>query len=139
MKRTHIGFAMIMFAIGIAAGAMGAHSLEKIISVRYLAVWETAWRYWMYNMLGIMALTVFIDRAGPGDALSGKFYNSLGIFTWIWIGSGLFTGTLCLVALNEVIGEGFRKMGAITPIGGTILIASWFVGGLFLLRHKKVG
>ena len=44
MKRNHIGTAMIMIALGIAAGAMGAHSLEKILSTRYLAVWDTAWQ-----------------------------------------------------------------------------------------------
>ena len=137
MKRNHIGMAMIMLALGIAAGAMGAHSLEQVLSARYLAVWETAWRYWMYNMLGIMVLAVFIDNAGSTDALSRKFYKTWGIFTGIWTGSVLFTGTLCLVALNELIGAGFRKMGAITPIGGTILIVSWFVGGVMLLRHKK--
>ena len=137
MRRNPIGIAMIMLALGIAAGAMGAHSLEKVLSARYLAVWETAWRYWMYNMLGIMVLAVFIDNAGSTDALSRKFYKTWGIFTGIWTGSVLFTGTLCLVALNEVIGAGFRIMGAITPIGGTILILSWFVGGVMLLRHKK--
>jgi uncharacterized membrane protein YgdD (TMEM256/DUF423 family) len=137
MRRNHIGMAMIMLALGIAAGAMGAHSLEKVLSARYLAVWETGWRYWMYNMLGIMVLTVFIDHSGPTDALSRKFYKTWGVFTGIWTGSALFTGTLCLVALNEVIGAGFRKMGAITPIGGTILIVSWLMGGVILLRHKK--
>lgn len=137
MKRNHIGMAMIMLALGIAAGAMGAHSLEKVVSVRYLAVWETAWRYWMYNMLGIMVLAVFIDNAGSTDALSRKFYQKWGVFAWIWTGSVVFTGTLCLVALNEVIGTGFKILGAVTPIGGTILIVSWLLGGVILLRHKK--
>ena len=137
MKRNHIGMAMIMIALGIAAGAMGAHSLEKVLSTRYLAVWDTAWRYWMYNMLGIMVLAVFIDNAGPTDALSRKFYRKWGVFTWIWTGSIVFTGTLCLVALNEVMGAGFKIMGAVTPIGGSILILSWLVGGVILLRHKN--
>ena len=137
MKRNHIGMAMIMIALGIAAGAMGAHSLEKVLSVRYLAVWDTAWRYWMFNMLGIMVLAVFIDNAGPTDALSRKFYRKWGVFTGIWTGSIVFTGTLCLVVLNEVIGAGFKIMGAVTPIGGSILIFSWLVGGVILLRHKN--
>ena len=84
-----------------------------------------------------MVLAVFIDNAGPTDALSQKFYRKWGVFTWIWTGSIVFTGTLCLVALNEVMGAGFKIMGAVTPIGGSILIFSWLVGGVILLRHKN--
>jgi len=138
MKRTQIGFAMIMLALGIGAGAMGAHSLENVLSLRYLQVWETAWRYWMYNMLGIMVLATFVDPIRNADQLSDKFYGKWGVFRWLWTGSLIFTGTLSLVALNELLGQGLRKFGAITPIGGVILILSWSIGGLLLLRHKKI-
>jgi len=137
MKRTQIGFAMLMLALGIGAGAMGAHSLENVLSLRYLQVWETAWRYWMYNMLGIMVLATFVDPIRNADQLSDKFYGKWGVFRWLWIGSVTFTGTLCLVSVNELFGHGLRKFGAITPIGGMILIFAWAIGGIALLRHRK--
>lgn len=137
MRKKHVALAMIGIALGIAAGAMGAHSLEKVLSTRYLAVWETAWRYWIYNMLGIMLISNFIDRSDKQNTLTQSFYKAWGIVNLIWMGASIFTGTLIFVSLNEIIGAPFKIFGAITPIGGTLLIAAWLWGGIQLLRYQK--
>ena len=49
-------------------------------------------------------------------------------FAAFLLGIALFTGTLCAMALT-----GARWLGAITPIGGTALIAGW----LLLLPHCR--
>ncbi len=137
MRKNGIAWSMMGLALGIGAGALGAHALEGVLSPRYLSVWETAWKYWMYNMLGIMALLAFVERIKEGDALSKVFYKPWGVVRWIGIGAILFTGTLVLVSLNEVIGSGFRILGAVTPIGGLILIGAWFWGGFRLIQHRN--
>ncbi len=137
MRKNGIAWSMMGLALGIAAGAMGAHALEEVLSARYLAVWETAWKYWMYNMLGMMALIAFVERIHKDDVLSLVFYKPWGVLRWIRIGSVVFTGTLVLVSLNEVIGSGFKILGAVTPAGGLILIGAWFWGGFRLFQHRN--
>jgi uncharacterized membrane protein YgdD (TMEM256/DUF423 family) len=137
MRKNHFAWAMFGMALGIGAGAMGAHSLEKLVSIRYLQVWETAWRYWIYHMLGIMVLVNFVHRDASSLSLEKQFYGKLGVLNVMWLGISIFTGTLVLVSLNELISLKLKMFGAITPSGGLILIFAWIWGAFRLMRHKR--
>ena len=126
-----------MLAVGIAAGAFGAHGLEDAISDRYLDIWETGWTYWIYNALGILSIVSFVQKQDSISPLEQSVYGSKGILKWIIIGALIFTLSLSVLSLNELISEKLKIMGAITPIGGTVLILSWFYLAVVLLKHNR--
>ncbi len=98
--------------ISVAAGAFGAHGLRDKVTPRHLEVFETAARYQMYHALALLAVAWLASRA-PTPTL-----NAAG---WAFvIGIVLFSGSLYALALT-----GIDRFGAVTPIGGLSLLASW--------------
>lgn len=94
-------------ALGIAAGAFGAHGLKKRLDADMLAIFETGARYHLYGALAVMAI-----------ALAGA--HGLRVTTPGWLvsaGTVIFAGTLYLLATT-----GARWWGAITPLGGTAML-----------------
>jgi uncharacterized membrane protein YgdD (TMEM256/DUF423 family) len=123
--KTHqlIGLSSLMVAISIALGAMGAHTLEGAISARYLDVWKTASLYFALNGLGFMAI-------------SSNAESTKGMYLKITIlGAFIFSVSLWFLALNELIAPGLRKLGAVTPIGGLLMIIGWAMIGINQLRR----
>ena len=112
-----------MMAVSIALGAMGAHTLEDAISPRYLDVWKTASLYFALNGLGFMA----ISASAP---------STKGLYIKITIiGTFIFSVSLWFLALNELISPALRKLGAVTPIGGLLMIIGWTMIGIHQLRR----
>ncbi len=106
----------ILGALSVAFGAFGAHMLESSLSPEDLAIFETGVRYQMYHALALI-LCANLPR-GAGFAAHG--------FLW---GTVVFSGSLYLLVLLDA-----RWLGAITPIGGTLLIIGWIV---LILRSLK--
>ncbi|HEX8389687.1 MAG TPA: DUF423 domain-containing protein [Sphingomonas sp.] len=88
-------------AIAVAAGAFGAHGAEG-----KAAEWlRTGGEYQLIHAVAAL-VAARMGASGPG---------------WLFVGGGaLFAGTLYLMAVGAP-----RWLGAITPIGGTLLIAGW--------------
>jgi len=101
-------------ALAIAAGAFGAHALADRLDVRSLALWETAARYLMYGGIG----AVLIGIAGVQWPRHGFAYAGMGLL----VGAFVFSGTVGAIALGAP-----RWLGAITPIGGVLMIAGFLV------------
>lgn len=101
-------------AVSVAAGAFGAHGLASKLDARSLELWETAARYLMYGAFAIIALGL-LGRQGAVRGVAGAGWCLL-------IGSLIFSGTVAVLALG-----GPRWLGAVTPIGGTLLIAGFLL------------
>jgi len=88
-------------ALAVAAGALGAHGAEG-----KAAEWlRTGGQYQLAHALAAL-LAVQLRAVGAG---------------WLFvIGGAIFAGTLYLMAFGLP-----RWLGAITPIGGALLIAGW--------------
>ncbi|MBM3919956.1 MAG: DUF423 domain-containing protein [Sphingomonadales bacterium] len=114
----------LLLAAGIALGAFGAHGLKDLATARYIAVFETGVQYQVYTALGIMILSLF------GKAMEKPI---LLILAGMWI----FSVSLYFIGLNEVLATSLKKLGAITPIGGVLMIAGWCWAGMKLLRLSK--
>ena len=115
-------YASFCLALSIALGAMGAHALEPRISAHYLDVWKTAGTYFAYQALALMAASTMVS------------FN-----TWIRtsiVGSWIFSGSLWVLALNELLSPSLKILGAITPIGGVLMIAGWAGLGWKLYRER---
>ena len=98
----------LLGALAIALGAFGAHALnDRLIETGRLEIWKTASLYHLVH-----AVLLFLI-ASLGNWKKGP---------WLLLFSGtlIFSGSLYLLCLTP-----FNWLGAITPIGGTLLIIGW--------------
>tara|TARA_B000000475_G_scaffold77730_1_gene62798 strand:+ start:4700 stop:5113 length:414 start_codon:yes stop_codon:yes gene_type:complete len=102
----------IFAALAVLFGAFGAHGLKSRVSAEDLIIFETGVRYQMYHALALILLGLL--AMNPNTAITNLTF---GLFV---AGILIFSGTLYLIPLT-----GLRWLGAITPIGGTTLIAGW--------------
>lgn len=103
----------VLCALAVIAGAFGAHLLEDRLTAGDLTLWETAARYLMYGGLGLMLV---------GRSIRSRIRSSAG---WaLGAGASIFAGTLFAMALGAP-----RWLGAITPIGGALLILGFLLTG----------
>ena len=101
-------------ALAVILGAFGSHLLKIRLSSEDLAIFETGVRYHMYHALGLVMIGI-LGFHYPSNIIQLPAILFL-------IGIIIFSGTLYLILLT-----GLRWFGAITPIGGTALIAGWVV------------
>lgn len=111
-------------ALAISAGAFGAHALEARLAADRLDLWETGARYLMYGALGLMAVGLLSRSLGRDLAAAGR--SLVG-------GAAIFSGTVFALALG-----GPRWLGAITPIGGLLLIAGFLLAALAAWHERGV-
>ena len=116
-----IAVGALLCAVSIAAGAFGAHGLRSRLDANALALWETAARYLMYGGLGILLITLASRPTG------GRLYNLAA--GSLLVGAIVFCGTVAILALG-----GPRWLGAITPIGGLLMIVAFALLVLAALR-----
>jgi uncharacterized membrane protein YgdD (TMEM256/DUF423 family) len=100
----------LLGGLGVAAGAFGAHALKDALGAARLGWWNTAVQYQMWHAVALLALAALpVPRRGFAAAL-------------LVSGTIVFAGTLYIMALT-----GLRWLGAVTPIGGLLMIAGWAV------------
>ncbi|WP_438961503.1 DUF423 domain-containing protein [Nonlabens sp.] len=106
----------IFALMAVVLGALGAHALEKVITVDQLKSFETGVRYQMYH-----ALALLIVAALPMISSTVKkvlFY----LFT---TGVILFSVSIYLLSTASVWDMDFSFLGPVTPVGGLLLISGW--------------
>lgn len=108
-----IAVGALICALSIAAGAFGAHGLKARLDPAALELWETAARYLMYGGLGLVLLGLAAQVAGRPAGAAGWSLTA---------GSLVFSGTVALLALG-----GPRWLGAVTPIGGILMILGFLL------------
>lgn len=116
-----IGIAAINMAIAVALGAFGAHGLEGHVSIQQLEWWHTATLYLFVHALGLLLVGLLIRL---------KYITQ----TTAWllqIGIIIFAGSLYAMTLDAP-----RWFGAITPIGGVLMIAGWLWLAISAFRLK---
>jgi len=98
----------LLGAIAIALGAFGAHGFKERLALISEAAgwWQTATFYLLTHTVAI-------------GAIAGRSIWPARLWA---VGSVIFAGTLYAMALGAP-----RWFGAITPIGGSLLIAGWLV------------
>jgi uncharacterized membrane protein YgdD (TMEM256/DUF423 family) len=114
MNRIFFSIGATLGALGVAAGAFGAHGLKGRLAPEMLVVFETGVRYHLIHALGLLAVawasTRWESRAIPAAG-------------WLFVaGILLFSGSLYAMCLTAL-----RALGAITPIGGVAFILGWLL------------
>jgi len=118
----YIKWAAALGAIAVCFGALGAHTLEKMLSAKSLASWETAVRYQL-----IHAVVILIIALNDRLVSEKSVHRILNLFI---IGVLFFSGSIYLLSTQSISGLHVPLLGPITPIGGLLMIAGWIM--LFL-------
>ena len=100
----------MLAALGVGLGAFGAHGLRNLLDATALTWWETAVQYQMWHALGLVAL---------GASRQPQCQRPAVLLT---AGTVIFAGTLYMMALGAP-----RWLGAVTPIGGSLMILGWLL------------
>ena len=102
-------FGAFLGAVGVGMGAFGAHALEDILTEHYQDVYETASKYMLVHAVLITSLGLNNQKSMPE-----------AIFYLLVIGALIFSVSLWVLAITQI-----KWLGAITPIGGVLLIVGW--------------
>jgi uncharacterized membrane protein YgdD (TMEM256/DUF423 family) len=114
--------ASIIGALSVALGAFGAHALKPMLMAsNRLETYETAIKYMFYHALALLLVGVI------NKDFSGKWLQYSG--NSFILGTLIFSGSLLVLCFS-----GIKILGAIAPIGGTLLILGWVF--LFLALSK---
>ena len=98
--------------LALAAGAFGAHAAHDAEARELL---RTGAQYQLVHAVAAIAVLA-TDAEAPRLAR-----RAAALFGW---GALVFAGSLDVLALTHV-----RAWGAVTPIGGLVLLAGWLVAG----------
>jgi uncharacterized membrane protein YgdD (TMEM256/DUF423 family) len=100
--------------LAVAIGAFGAHGLkERLEALEQTANFQTAVHYQMYCAFALLAVGLL--------ALHGRSSAALVVAGWSFLlGSLLFSGSLYILATT-----GLKWLGAVTPLGGVLMLAGW--------------
>lgn len=125
----------ILGAIGIALGALGAHTLKNKIATGLITPdqvngFDTGVKYQMYHVLAMLAI-VILSQTYTHKYLKWAF----NLFLW---GIILFSGSLYILCTRNLFGaEGLRVIGPITPIGGVLFVAGWLCLAFLVIKNNE--
>ncbi|OKL41650.1 DUF423 domain-containing protein [Pontibacter flavimaris] len=123
-QKTILLIASALGALTVAIGAFGAHALAPMLqATNRVDTFETAVKYQMYHTLALLAVGLLLFQVQQ---------PALQVAAWcFFLGILIFSGSLYVLILS-----GVTWLGAITPIGGTLLIVGW--GALFYAVLKAL-
>ncbi len=120
--------AAILGLLSVIFGAFGAHGLKALISEESLTSFETGVRYQMYHAL----LLLFVGMVSFISVKSKKIIYYLTL-----VGVIFFSGSIYGLATNELTSFDFKTIALITPVGGLLLILSWVVLLISIIKSKE--
>jgi uncharacterized membrane protein YgdD (TMEM256/DUF423 family) len=126
MTNRWAGIGALVMALGVMAGAFGAHGLKSSVSPDLMIIFEKGVFYHLVHGLAIiitslMAPTSLIDQR-----------KSARVCSLFLFGIVVFSGSLYTLAIS-----GQRWLGAITPLGGISFIAAWIILGAALVGTRR--
>ncbi|MDP2060408.1 MAG: DUF423 domain-containing protein, partial [Flavobacteriaceae bacterium] len=128
-KKNILITAALLGLTAIVLGAFAAHGLKSLISETSITTFETGVRFQMYHALFLL----FIGQTTVLSAKSQKL-----IFLLTLIGVVCFSGSIYLLATNELTAFDFKRIALVTPLGGTLLIAAWASMLVGIVKTKHV-
>jgi uncharacterized membrane protein YgdD (TMEM256/DUF423 family) len=116
-----VGFAGLLGMTAVVLGAFGAHGLRERVAPPMLEIYRTGALYHLVHAVAALAVTLAADRLRWPRLVVGLF------------GAGIvvFSGSLYTLAITSK-----SWLGAITPIGGVMLIAGWAVIATEMFRRR---
>ena len=126
MKRL-IGIGALLGLIGVIAGALGAHQLERISPTFDLKDYYLANTYHMLHALAMVVSAILWRYTGERTAKWASYFFGLGII--------LFSFSIYFLVYGQVTETNtFRIIGPITPVGGICLMIGWVLLAIPAIR-----
>ena len=110
MSRAATGIAGALGLSAVALGAFGAHGLRARLDPAMLEIYRTGALYHLIHALAVLAVALGADRLRRASL----------IVTLFTAGVVVFSGSLYTLAITSVV-----QFGAVTPVGGVLLMAGW--------------
>ncbi len=115
--------------LAVALGAHATHSLRGRVEAERIAWIETGADYGMAHGLALIGVALLVARLTAVP-------RSLKLAGWGFLfGTVLFSGALYVMGMT-----GWRALGAVTPVGGVLLLGGWaalFVHGWGLRGRSR--
>jgi uncharacterized membrane protein YgdD (TMEM256/DUF423 family) len=118
----------LLIIVAIILGAFGAHALKDILSIDKLQSFEVGVRYQFYSGIVFLVLGLTSDKIP---------FSIRSFFTLQIIGILLFSGSIYLLSVEELIHVNLKFLGPITPIGGVLMISAWVIFIFHFLKINK--
>jgi uncharacterized membrane protein YgdD (TMEM256/DUF423 family) len=107
MEKKWVLSGAILAAAAVGLGAFGAHALKDFLAqTGRTEVFQKATEYQFYHALAFLAIS--------------KLEAKKSVFFLLLVGTLIFSGSLYALCMTQV-----KVFGAITPIGGLMMIAGW--------------
>jgi uncharacterized membrane protein YgdD (TMEM256/DUF423 family) len=120
-QRFYLGLGFLLCGLAVGLGAFGAHGLEKILSDKAMATYQTGVEYHFLHALAIIACALIIQQ---GYTIQSSFWAFL-------IGIIVFSGSCYAYAFT-----GIRGFALIVPLGGVSFLIGWFLGAYNILKSR---
>lgn len=128
MSRRFYITGLVFGVIAVILGAFAAHGLKPLLTTDAMLTFETGVRYQMYHAL--LLLVIGNMRVNPAPAFSWIYY-------FLVFGILFFSGSIFLLATNELTAVDFRFLGPVTPVGGSLLIFCWILLLVHFIKLKN--
>ena len=106
-----ISISALLGATAVIMGAFGAHGLQGKVEEKAIEWVRTGSHYQLTHALALLGWAIWRQSQASASDLPGWGFT---------LGTVIFSGTLYAMTFGAP-----RWFGAITPIGGTLLIAAW--------------
>ena len=126
MENKYFKVGVIFALTSVILGAFGAHLLKDLLSAAELSSFKTGVRYQIFHALGIIILSLNTNK------FTDKLNRVLQIMSF---GVILFSFSIYLLSLQNILNIELSFLGVITPTGGLFLISSWML--LFFIVKKN--
>lgn len=123
MAKKWMAWGAVLAMTAVALGAFGAHGLKAALTADRLEIFNTGVRYQFYHAFALLFLGLWA-KAVPDNRWISRAGSAfvLGVF--------LFSGSLYLLAVQDLLQWPVSWLGPVTPLGGVAFIIGW---GLVLL------
>ena len=123
----YIKIAIFLILTSVVFGAFGAHKLQDLLNEDQINSFNTGIKYQMIHGISLLILSLNYKT----------FTKKITIILKIMIlGTILFSFSIYLLNLKDLINLPTNFIGPITPIGGVLIIISWIM--LILNVNKEV-
>jgi len=121
-----VSITLFLGMTAVILGALGSHALKEVLSPAQLESFTIGVRYQLTHVL--LLIVVLLTSHFDEDVKQTSFWLTI-------IGILLFSGSIYLLNLQQLLGVKLSFLGPVTPIGGLFLITNWGFLALKALRR----
>jgi uncharacterized membrane protein YgdD (TMEM256/DUF423 family) len=121
-----VSITLILGMIAVILGALGSHTLKEVLRPEQLESFTIGVRYQLTHVL--LLIVVLLTSHFDENVKQTSFWLTI-------IGILLFSGSIYLLNIQQLLGLKLSFLGPVTPIGGLFLITNWGFLALKALRR----